>query len=200
MKLLLADPDRDFLEAFGTLLTLSGYCVTTAFDGTQVIQKLSFESFGAVIINSDIPRIPADEIISKCREKGIPTVIVTDRKISSALLTCGTLGNTYIQLPFLPNELSTAIRSVVDDSQSKEILSFEDASINTGKFTICDELPVTSDEINIFRTLIKKEPISFRNADTYITSLNYKLEKLKKSTRIRYLISEGYRLVTIKNG
>lgn len=200
MKLLLADPDRDYLDAFKILLTLSGYSVNTAFDGTQVIQKLSEEKYEAVIINSEIPRISVSEIIKKCREMMIPTVIVSDKKVSSDLLNREIIGNTYLQLPFLPYELISAIKSVTENTNNKEILSFEDTSINAGRFVLCDKIPVTSDEINVYRSLIKKEPLDFKTSNPYIASLNRKFERLKKLTRIRYLINEGYRLVTISNG
>ena len=130
----------------------------------------------------------------------IPTVIVSDRKINSAILTHGMIGNAYLQLPFLPYELTSAVRGVIENSNSKEILRYEDTSIDAGSFSLCDTLPVTCDEINVYRSLIKKEPLDFKTYDPYITSLNYKFEKLKKLTRIKYLRNEGYRLVTIKNG
>lgn len=195
MKLLLADPDRDFLKSYGTLLTLSDHTVTTVFDGTQVMMKLLSQSFDMVILNEWMHRIPTRELIRESRSKGIPVIVLSKQRLHSEMLTAEPLASDYLPLPFLPKDLLEAIDLVRRQRQSTEILRFEDVSIEAGDFTLCGTLPITAGETAIFYVLLQHESISDKRAETYITALNYKLEKLQKNVRIRYLMNDGYRLV-----
>ena len=61
---------------------------------------------------------------------------------------------------------------------------------------LCGKLRVTAEEINVFKALIKKEEMISKQSGAYITSLNNKFSKLNKKIRIRYVMQEGFRLVT----
>ena len=197
MHMLLADPDRDFLEAFQTLLMLNGHTVSTVFDGTQVITKLSHGGCDILILNEDIPRIPARELIRLCRDKQIPVIVLTEQRIHSDMLSDEPLAHAYLPLPFLPQELTDTIERVMAQKKSEESLHFEDAVIEVPSFSLCRTLPVTEGEISVFRALLYRQPMNYRRAGPYMTALNHKLAKLHKNVCIKYLIHDGYRLVKI---
>lgn len=195
MNILIADPDRDFLKAFQTLLDLSGHTVTTVFDGTQVITGLHTHRYDMVVLNENIPRIAAKELIAEIQNRGIPVIVLSAKHIHSELLSTEPLANAYLSLPFLPYELVETIDRVQQQRQSGERLAFDEAVIEASAFLLCRSLPVTEGETAVFRALVQHEPINNKRAGPYITALNYKLEKLKKNVRIRYLMNDGYRLV-----
>ena len=197
MKLLIAEQDRDFAGSFRTLLEWYGHDVTTVYDGTQVITKLAGHSYDAAVIDGMIPRVSASELVEALNKKNIPVIVMSSGSITANTLSSGRLANAYIQLPFLPKELLALLDSVEKNSSSGEKLVFEDAEINVSAYGLCGTVPVTEGEIEVFRSLINKNSIDLKSKGPCITALNHKLEQLHKKTRIRYLINEGYRLVTI---
>ena len=196
MKILLAEPDRDFLHSFKTLLELDGNRVTTIFDGTQVITKLAAHSYDIVIMDMDIPRISYKELVELLHKKDIPVILLSEKNIGIKILNGDVLGDAFLSFPFLPGELTDLIEKVVSMVSSVEVLRFADAEIDIPEMKLCGTLSVTCEEAEVFKALINKEDIDSKKAGKYISSLNHKLEKLNKKPRIRYLMNEGYRLVT----
>lgn len=200
MNILLAEQDRDFLTAYSRLLGGRGHEVTTVFDGTQALCKLSQESFELVILDEQLPRVPSDEILRLLISKGIPVIVILHRKINTGILTGELSANAYLSLPFLPNELTALIDSINSKRSSGESLVYGDISFELSEFTLCGSLRVTNEEIEIFRSLIsEKEPDSSKRAGPYINALNFRLEKLGKKQRIEYIMNKGYRLVMIEH-
>ena len=196
LKILLADSNRDFLTSFKKLLELSGHEVICAFDGTQVIQKLHEQNSDIVILENDIPRIAGKIIISQLNSSDIPVISILSSKINSDILLSDTLSNAYISLPFFPSELEELVTQVTDKKKKGQKTVYEDIEIDEASFRLCDKLRVTNEEINVIKALIDKEDINSRKSWPYISSLNNKLTKLNKKNRIRYVMQEGYRLVT----
>ena len=54
MNILLADSHRDLLQSYERLLTMKGHQVTTAFDGTQVVQLTAERRFDLVILSFEV--------------------------------------------------------------------------------------------------------------------------------------------------
>lgn len=109
MHILIADPDRDFLLSYKTLLELSENSVQTAFDGTQVIEKLASERFDAVILNESIPRIRYSEIVKVLREDNIPVLVISERAADTTVMS--------IRLPFMPVELTEKLAALQSRGQ-----------------------------------------------------------------------------------
>ncbi len=195
MNLLMAHPDRDFSEAFHTLLSLSGYTVTSVFDGTQVITRLAAQSYDMMIVDENIPRIPVEELLRTCRKKQMPVIVLSGRRLHAAMLSAEPLTNAYLTFPFLPQELIGLIGRVQQQHQNHEPLRFEGVEIHPADFSLCGTVPVTEGETTVFRCLLYHQPIDNKRAGPYIAALNHKLEKLQKNVRIRYLMNDGYRLV-----
>ena len=86
LKILLADPDRDFLASFKKLLELSGHETICVFDGTQVIYRMIETRPDIVILDSDIPRISYKVLLSQLNEKNIPVVCILHSKINPDIL------------------------------------------------------------------------------------------------------------------
>ena len=199
MDILLADGDRDFLSAYSTFLELSGHNVRSVFDGTQVMVELAKRNYDIVIVNINIPRIRCRNIVRHLNEKEIPSIVVTDRKVSTALLMDSVLAESYITLPFLPEELVSLISTVM--KRHKEGLDFScgDVRINEKRFTFGDSCRITNEELIILHSLLDNQDINISKASSYINALNNKFEKTSKNpSRITYVIGEGYRLVINK--
>ena len=200
MRVMLANPDRDFLLAFTRILEYENDEVTAVFDGTQVITKLaSQQKPDIVVLDEGIPRISSREILKQLNENDIPVIMISDRKINSGKLMDNILANAYLSLPFMPGELTELIKSIDSKHKSKEKLEYEDGKFDISGFRLCDEIRVTNEEIDIFRSLVNQGETGNKRAVPYINALNRKLRKLRKRPAIKYVINEGYRLVKINN-
>lgn len=197
MKILLANSDRDFLNAFGRLLELSGYEVDKVFDGTQVLTRITGGGFDLVVLEQNIPRVRTKDIVGLLNEEKIPVIVILSGSVSSELLTGQVLANEYLSLPFFPSELVEAVRLEAEKRTivPEDISAPEDIHIDVAGNTLCGRTRLTDQEIRIFKSLCAGERPEPKNIGPYINSLNRKLEGLKKRTRIRYVMNEGYKLV-----
>lgn len=198
LDILIADPDRDFLSSFRKLLEISGNTVSTVFDGTQAIISINDKKFDMVILNKNIPRIEYSEIIKLLNDKHIPVIVTSDKKIKTDILMNDNLANSYLTFPFLPNELTGLIDDIYEKIISDEKIKYSDMEADISKFTLCGKVRITNEEIDILRKFILGKKIQGDNANisVYINALNNKFEKLGKNLKIRYMINQGYRLVT----
>ena len=198
MNILIADSDRDFLMTFKKMLEYASHTVTTVFDGTQVITKIAASNFDVVILEQNIPRVKTRDIVKLLNEEKIPVIVILDKKINSEILLDDVLANAYLDLPFLPNELMEAIDEIAakKEATSQMILAAEGIEIDVPNYILCGKIRLTNEEINIFDDLRSGKDMRSKAVGPYINSLNNKLEVLNKKTRIRYVINEGYRLVT----
>lgn len=196
MKILLADPDRDLVWSFKALLEQEGNEVSTAFDGAQVINKAFTEKYDEVILSSSIPRVNDRDIVKMLNDEKCPVILLLNRNINADILLDGVLANAHLSFPFYPYELTALSDRVAEKAAGNEMLSFGDVQIDVSAFLLCGSERVTSQEIDVFRALAEKQELDPKKAEPFIGSLNNKLRRLNKKTRIRYVMKEGYRLVT----
>ncbi len=196
MKVLIADEDRDFLSSFRKLCELDNNEAVTVFDGTQAVGAVTKQKFDIVIINRELPRISSRDIIGMLNERNIPVIEISGKRPDSDILLDSVLANAYLKLPFFPYELFDLASEVLKKTGSGEKIIYEDIEINASDFMLCGKQRVTNGEIDIIKTLIAKEKPCEKYAEPYINALNNKFEKLQKKLRIRYLMNEGYRLVS----
>lgn len=196
LKVLIADPDRDFLTSFKKLMELSSDEVTTVFDGTQVVTKTAHHKYDMVILSRNIPSMKSRELVGMLNESKTPVIVTLRYKVNSDILLDSVLANSYLSFPFFPSELTGLARDIAEKANSDEILEYSDAQINVSEFMLCGNTRVTNEEINVFQTLINGTQLNPKRMGAYINSLNNKLQKLNRKPRIKYLMGEGYRLVT----
>ena len=196
VNILIADPDRDFLMSFKALLEIAKHTVTTVFDGTQVIAKLASEQFDTVILNENIPRVPCRDIVKVLNEDNIPVLVISEKGVDAAMLSDTILANSYIRLPFLPSELSDKLEDMYNKKSSGEKQSYSNIEIDEKHFILGNTFRVTSEEINVLKALSSNSELDNKRAGPYINALNHKLEKLNTNLKIKYMMNEGYRLVT----
>ena len=196
MKILIADADRDLLISYKKLLELDSHEVFTVFDGAQAVMQLANNKFDIVVLNRNIPRVNSGQIIKMLNDDNVPVIVLSDKKITSGVLLDSILANSYLSFPFLPNEFAQRMKNVVSKISSKDKISLKDIDIDVHKFKSTDGTRFTNEEINILQALSSGEKFDVKQAHSYINSLNNKFERLNKSLRVKYVINDGYRLVT----
>lgn len=76
MKILIADPERDFLTSYRKLSEYAGHEVLTAFDGVQALALIREAGIDAAALGDKLPRVPLSEILSEAKEHGVPVMLL----------------------------------------------------------------------------------------------------------------------------
>ena len=196
LRILIADPDRDFLVSYEKLVSGDGHEPVIVFDGTQVLSAVSGNNIEIVILSEKIPRISCRKIVSLLNEMNIPVVVTMENNPGADLLSGKTMAQSYMVLPFFPSELRDRIREISKKKSAAKIIRYEDIEIDTGNFILRPDIRVTNEEINIISALVSKGKLNEKKVQPYINALNNKFRALGKKIHIGYVMKEGYRLVS----
>ncbi len=197
MRVLLADPDRDFLSGYRILMEADGNAVETAFDGARVFNLLGSGKFDLAVLNERLPRIDHERMMRGLRSERIPVVTLLDCPVGLRHLRRKELSSAYLSFPFSPSELKSLTRSVLDKAASPIRLDCAGVEIRIERFRVRGaEINLTSDEIDILTRLSEHDAFLTRNQRVYAHSLNEKFAKPDGfPLSIAYQEKKGYRLV-----
>ena len=168
-KLLLVDDDVELTELLSSLLTLEGFEVETANNGSEALQKLD-ESHELVLLDVMMPKLNGLDTLKEIRKvSNVPVMMLTARGEDIDRVLGLELGaDDYLPKPFNDRELVARIRAILRRSVSpsnnvdntKEILSFENVTLYlTRQTAMYDEknLNLTDCEFKILHRLIESK-------------------------------------------
>lgn len=168
-KLLLVDDDVELTELLSSLLTLEGFDVQTANNGSEALQKLD-ESHELVLLDVMMPKLNGLDTLKEIRKvSNVPVMMLTARGEDIDRVFGLELGaDDYLPKPFNDRELVARIRAILRRSVSpsnnvdntKEILSFENVTLYlTRQTAMYDEknLNLTDYEFKILHRLIESK-------------------------------------------
>lgn len=168
-KLLLVDDDVELTELLSSLLTLEGFDVQTANNGSETLQKLD-ESHELVLLDVMMPKLNGLDTLKEIRKvSNVPVMMLTARGEDIDRVLGLELGaDDYLPKPFNDRELVARIRAILRRSVSpsnnvdntKEILSFENVTLYlTRQTAMYDEknLNLTDCEFKILHRLIESK-------------------------------------------
>ena len=116
-RILIVEDDEDMRENLRRILTLAGYQVHLARDGSEAITALQTEPFHLVLTDLVMPRMGGLELLREIRrrERDLPVVFLTAFGKSAAFAEAMDLGAIgFITKPFHANSLLAVIREVID--------------------------------------------------------------------------------------
>ncbi|MBQ7599541.1 MAG: hypothetical protein IJU57_02590 [Clostridia bacterium] len=199
MRILLASPDRDFLEAYEKLLCDEFGYVKTAFDGTAVLSLLKEQDFDVCVIDSKLPRVNYRTIVSRLDAKKIPSVILVYKGMSPALLCLKDPVTEYMPLPFPPGELKSVITRA--DGSYGETVSYDTGTGNISyKNNRIGNSPVTLSEKQLLKFAAENSGDGGDGTDiqygmSCTESLNRKFAEEGCQAKIKYINGKGFMLV-----
>ena len=168
-KLLLVDDDVELTELLSSLLTLEGFDVQTANNGSEALQKLD-ESHELVLLDVMMPKLNGLDTLKEIRKvSNVPVMMLTARGEDIDRVLGLELGaDDYLPKPSNDRELVARIRAILRRSVSpsnnvdntKEILSFENVTLYlTRQTAMYDEknLNLTDYEFKILHRLIESK-------------------------------------------
>lgn len=115
MRLLLADDERDLVEALSTILRHNNYSVDTVYTGTDALDYLQADNYDAAILDVMMPGMDGFAVLRALRAGGsdIPVLMLTARaEVDDRVEGLDSGADDYLTKPFAAKELLARIRVI----------------------------------------------------------------------------------------
>jgi two-component system response regulator MprA len=141
MKLLVVDDDRAVRDALRRVLTLAGYEVQSAEDGSEAIEQIVQAVPDAVVLDVGMPELDGLEVCRRLRLLGnrVPVLMLTARvEIEDRVAGLDAGADDYLVKPFDNAELKARLRALLrrsgpDGDGTLDELSFAEVKLDTSR-------------------------------------------------------------------
>jgi CheY-like chemotaxis protein len=124
VRVLVAEDDTALRRLIEMLLTNEGYEVRAVGDGTEALETIAGWVPEAIVLDVMMPKLSG---LTVCRElrsapehAGIPIILLTARCFDEDIQAVLELGGiTFMNKPFNPRQLMTALAGLVPDTQTR---------------------------------------------------------------------------------
>lgn len=182
MNLLIADDHKQITSILSDYAKKEGYTVSIANDGKEALSMFSKNTFDLVLLDVMMPEMDGFQVCREIRKTStVPIIMVTARGEDFERIMGLDMGaDDYIVKPFSPGEVMARIRAILrrispdlKESQDKNILHYDNLTINIEEFTVLVEnepVSLTKKEIEILYTMAKN-PKKLFTRDNLLNSL-----------------------------
>jgi two-component system, OmpR family, response regulator MprA len=173
MKILVVDDERAVRESLRRALTLEGYDVELASDGTEALELLDdgAATADAVVLDVLMPRLNGLEVCRHLRASGnrIPVLMLTARdQVEDRVEGLDAGADDYVVKPFALEELLARVRALLRRSGSaagEETLRFADLELDP----VAHEVRRDGEPIELTRTEFSLLELFLRNPRQVLT-------------------------------
>lgn len=220
MRILIVEDERELLQDIAKGLTLKGYAVDQADNGTLGCQMAIDEAYDLIVLDLNLPGMDGFSLLKELRQERPQTkvlILPANSELDSKLSGFELGASDYLTKPFHFAELEARIRVLLNRKfvQQSNCLTYEALSLNTLNRTVeVNGLPValTTKECSILeyfllnqgRLITQQELIEHvwnGDADPFSNSVRVHLSALRKKLKgalghdpIQTRIGEGYLL------
>lgn len=220
MRILIVEDERELLQDIAKGLTLKGYAVDQADNGTLGCQMAIDEAYDLIVLDLNLPGMDGFSLLKELRQERPQTkvlILSANSELDSKLSGFELGASDYLTKPFHFAELEARIRVLLNRKfvQQSNCLTYETLSLNTLNRTVeVNGLPValTTKECSILeyfllnqgRLITQQELIEHvwnGDADPFSNSVRVHLSALRKKLKgalghdpIQTRIGEGYLL------
>lgn len=220
MRILIVEDERELLQDIAKGLTLKGYAVDQADNGTLGCQMALDEAYDLIVLDLNLPGMDGFSILKELRQERPQTkvlILSANSELDSKLSGFELGASDYLTKPFHFAELEARIRVLLNRKfvQQSNCLTYEALSLNALNRTVeVNGLPValTTKEcaileyflLNQGRLITQQELIEHvwnGDADPFSNSVRVHLSALRKKLKgalghdpIQTRIGEGYLL------
>lgn len=220
MRILIVEDERELLQDIAKGLTLKGYAVDQADNGTLGCQMAIDEAYDLIVLDLNLPGMDGFSLLKELRQERPQTkvlILSANSELDSKLSGFELGASDYLTKPFHFAELEARIRVLLNRKfvQQSNCLTYEALSLNTLNRTAeANGLPValTTKECSILeyfllnqgRLITQQELIEHvwnGDADPFSNSVRVHLSALRKKLKgalghdpIQTRIGEGYLL------
>ncbi len=114
-RILIADDERDIVDAVAYALSADGYEVDTVGDGEAALEAAERESYDMIVLDITMPRVSGTEVCRRIRMKSIvPIMMLTARDAELDLVLGLEVGaDDYVTKPFSVAELVGRVHAIL---------------------------------------------------------------------------------------
>ncbi|MCT2536500.1 response regulator transcription factor [Aquibacillus koreensis] len=217
-KILIADDEEQMLLLLSSYLESSGFAITTAGNGKEVLDLYHQQVFDLVVLDIMMPEVDGFTVCKKIREKSnVPIIMLTAKSEELDRIHGLKIGaDDYIVKPFSPKELVARVEALLRRSlnynQRQDVISIGDLVVDLvgHKVTVNGKIiNLTRKEFNLLEFFIHHKGQVFareqlldriwglestgtlRTVDTHIKTLRLKLDTA--SDYIKTVWGVGYK-------
>ena len=171
MQVLVVDDEAPVREALRRALTLEGYSVELAADGSEALHRLRDDAAAdAVVLDVLMPGIDGLEVCRRIRSagNGIPVLMLTARdEVADRVAGLDAGADDYLVKPFALEELLARLRALLRRSseEAKGVLRFADLELDPAT----REVARGGDPIELTRTEFSLLELFLRNPKQVLT-------------------------------
>ena len=124
MRILLAEDEKDLVNALCTILKHSNYSVDAVYNGADAVDYLESGLYDVAIFDIMMPVMDGITALKKVRKSGnnVPIIMLTAKsQIDDKVLGLDSGANDYLTKPFAAKELLARIRAVTRSATSCEM-------------------------------------------------------------------------------
>ncbi len=205
-KILISISNRDLSKVISLYLNKLNISTDIANDGIQALVKLQTDTFDYLIIENDIVRLSAKEVLDELKEKNI-NIFTICIKNKSSIDYSDLIDNNFdliVPKPFniksildiINEDYNLVSEELILDSNNRNI-KYEDSEVHLNVLELLVLKKITESnrlEINELESIFKE--LKYNMISNYVESLNYKLNKIKYLYNIKP-IEKGYELVKL---
>ena len=180
-KILLVEDDASISEMVENYLIKEGFCIVTAFDGEEAVDKFLKSSFDLVILDIMLPKLDGMEVMKIIRTKSMVPILIMSAKDSDVdkAVGLGLGADDYIAKPFSMIEISARIKagirratkySSIDKKEENKIVNIHELTIDLNNFLASkkgENLNLTSKEFAILKLFVTNPSRVFTKAQVY---------------------------------
>lgn len=126
MRILLAEDEKDLVNALCTILKHSNYSVDAVYNGADAVEYLESGVYDVAIFDIMMPVMDGIIALKKVRESGnnVPIIMLTAKsQIDDKVLGLDSGANDYLTKPFVAKELLARIRAVTRNAAANEVFN-----------------------------------------------------------------------------
>ncbi len=126
MRILLAEDEKDLVNALCTILKHSNYSVDAVYNGADAVEYLESGVYDVAIFDIMMPVMDGIIALKKVRESGnnVPIIMLTAKsQIDDKVLGLDSGANDYLTKPFAAKELLARIRAVTRNAAANEVFN-----------------------------------------------------------------------------
>src|SRR3982751_4438806 len=120
LSILLVEDEENLHEALRLNLELEGYEITSAFDGSQALQKIEQEYFDLIIMDVMLPEVDGISVTENIRLQNneVPILILSAKNTSADRVFGLKKGaDDYLTKPFNLEELLLRVHKLIDKNK-----------------------------------------------------------------------------------
>ncbi len=195
MRILLVEDERELSKAIKTMLVMSGYEVSQAFDGLEALELIDQNFYDGIISDIMMPKMDGITLLKTIRNNNndTPVLLLTAKgQVEDKVEGLDAGANDYLSKPFAFKELLARVRSMINHyshSAENSHISYGSIKLSVSTYELEGEessIMLSNKEGKILSLFLKNphKTIPFEKLDSFMSCLDAKDKEIELYTSI----------------